>query len=121
MLDLLGMADAILRDAAHEMHLMCERSVAHPPPDLSDLSDSDDDPSDGDGSATDAASASPDFPEPCNHVPDSSGVQTNSSSSPWAAHAGGGTFDDVPDICPLGYTPTTITRVYATPEMRVFF
>ena len=42
MLDMLSMADSILRDAAHETHLMCERSVARPPPDLSDLSDSDD-------------------------------------------------------------------------------
>ena len=87
MLDLLGMADAILRDAAHETHLMCERSVARPPPDLSDLSDSDDESSDGDESATSAASASPEFPDPCDHVPDSSGAQANNSSSAWAVHA----------------------------------
>jgi hypothetical protein len=120
MLDLLSMADAILRDAAHETHLMCERSVACPSPDLSDLSDSDDDSSDGDESATSAASASPEFPAPCDHVPDSSGAQASNSSSSWAAHADSDNFGDVPDMCPLGYTPT-ITRVYATPEMHVFF
>ena len=102
MLDLLSMADSILRNAAHETHLMCERSVVRPPPDLSDLSDSDDESSDGDKTATSAASASPEFPEPCDHVPDSLGAQASNSSSAWAFHDNADDFNDVPDKCPLG-------------------
>ena len=86
MLDLLSVADAILRDAAHETHLMCERSVAHPPPDLSDLSDSGSESSDDDKSASSAASSSPDLPDPCDHAPGSSGAQANNSSSARAVH-----------------------------------
>jgi hypothetical protein len=85
---------------------MCERSVVRPPTDLSDLSDSDDESSDGDETATSAASASPEFPEPCDHVPDSSGAQTSNLSSAWAIHDDNDDFSDVPDKCPLGYTPT---------------
>ena len=123
MLDMLGGADSVLRLAAHETHLVCERSVVRPPPDLSDLSDSDDDTSDGGEAFTDAGSVSPEFPEPCDHVPDTSGPQASNSDSAWACHDDGNdddAFSDVPDTCPLGYTPT-ITRVYATPEMRAFF
>ena len=105
MLDMLSMADSILQDAAHETHLMCERSVARPPPDLSDLSNSDDESSDDDETTAGAAAASPALPEPCDHAPGSPGTQA---------------FNDVPDVCASGYAPT-IMRAYATPEMRGFF
>jgi hypothetical protein len=120
MLGLLGTADSILRDAAHETHLMCERSVARPLPDLSDLSDSGNESSDDDKSTVSTTSSSPDLPDQCDHAPGSSGARANNSSSAWNVDDDSYCFDDVPDRCPSGYTPA-ITRKYATPEMQHFF